>query len=128
MVEARECVGYGKSLMILYHRKYAIARNLRKREENTMKSIRRASISMMLIVALMVTTMVPTFATDVPNDHATAHWVFDFDPASESVLDAFGRANPFIDLSEAVVTEEVDAYGNAMYFIETARREIFNSD
>lgn len=56
----------------------------------------------------------------------TTEGYFDFDSTTESVIEAFGRANPFVDLSSATITEEVDVYGNMVYVIETPRRTVNN--
>jgi len=77
---------------------------------------------------MLVTLVPPAFASTpgVLDFNSTDEGVLDFNSVDESILDALGRANPSIDLSEAIVMEEVDFHGNVVYVIETARKEVFN--
>jgi len=84
-------------------------------------------ISLVLCLSMVMSLVTTAFAAESSNGYITAYGVvLDFNPANENILDALSRANPLIDLSKAVVTEEVDSLGNVIYVVETAKREVFN--
>ena len=84
-------------------------------------------ISIAICVVMLVTTMtVPALANSNLEDVLAAQGIgmLEFDPEIENVLGALQQVNPSVDLADAVVTEEVDAFGNVYFVVETAMMEV----
>ena len=86
-------------------------------------------ISIVLCVVMLVTTMaVPALANSSLELEeilaAQGIEMLEFDPEIENVLDALQQVNPSVDLTDAVVTEEMDAFGNVYFVVETPMTEV----
>jgi len=83
--------------------------------------------SIFLCAVMLVTTMAtPALASNNLEDVLAVQGIemLEFNPETENVLDALYRADVPIDLTDAVVIERMDVFGNTYFVVETAMIEV----